>query len=99
MGERLSHPPQRAVITTPPTPSINELARLPYEILVRVLIFAIDDTKRTPTYCHLRQTILSTPQLWGRIYCLLPGKMVKRFEMAAWNQPKIYAHLSMEKGK
>ena len=81
----------------------SPLLRLPYESLIRVLLFTMDVTQRTPTWttilptCHfLCQTILSTPELWRRIYCSPPKKMAKRFEMAAWSPTEIYAHFSTE---
>ena len=84
----------------------SPLLRLPYEIVVHILLFAVDDSKRTPTWttilptCHyLCQMILSTPELWGRIYCLPPEKMVRQFEMAAWSPTEIYGHFAMEREK
>jgi len=84
----------------------SPLLRLPCETLIYILLFTIDDTKQTPTWtailptCHyLCQTILSTPQLWERIYCLPPEKMLRRFEMANWRPTEIYAHLFTSKGE
>ena len=84
----------------------SPLLRLPCETLIYILLFTIDDTKRTPNWtailpaCHyLYQTILSTPQLWERIYCLPPEKMLRRFEMANWRPTEIYAHLFTSNGE
>ena len=114
-GRRLSGSPWGVAVAAPPASPTEELRarnithspllRLPYEALVRILLFAMGDTKRTPAWTtilptchHLCQTILSTPGLWGRVYCFPPEKLVKRFEMAAWSPTEIYAHLFMESG-
>ena len=57
----------------------SPLLHLPCEILICTLLFAIDDTKRTPTWTiilltshYLCQPVLSTPQLWGGDILLAP---------------------------
>ena len=84
----------------------SPLLRLPCEILISILLFTVDDTIRTPAWtiilptCHyLYQTILFTPQLWGKISCTHPEKMFKRFEMAQWCPTEVYAHLFVWNGE
>jgi hypothetical protein len=81
------------------------LLSLPSEILVHVLFLAMDDTKFTPAWrtvlptCrYLCETILSTPKLWGRINCIPPENMFKRFEMAKWSPTEVYAHTFKKRG-
>ena len=87
-------------------PLHSPLLRLPHDILTYILPFTMDNTKLTHTWttillvCHyLRKTIMSTPLLWGRIYCLPPETMLKRFEMADWGPVEIYAHVLIKEGK
>jgi len=110
----LSYPPLETTVTAPTTSNIEELRarnlihspllRLPYEIVVHILLLVMGDGKRTPTWvailptCHcLCQLILSTPALWGRIYCMPPENIFKRFEMAAWSPTEIYVHAHFSK--
>ena len=44
-----------------------------------------------PACHHLRQLILSTPALWGRIYCMPPKNIFRWFELAAWSPTEIHA--------
>ena len=80
------------------------LLSLPSEILVHILFFAMDNTKFTPAWrtvlptCrYLCETILSTPKLWGRINCIPPKNMFKRFEMAKWSPTEVYAHTFLKR--
>jgi len=88
---------------SPDAPASNlirsPLLRLPYEIVVHILFYVMGNEKRKPTLtpilptCHyLCQLILSTPGLWGRIYCMPPESILKRFELAAWRPTEIYVH-------
>ena len=84
----------------------SPLLRLSREMLICLLLFTIDDAERAPTWTtilltcnHLCQVVLSAPQLRGRIYCLPPEKMLRRFEMAAWSPTEIYADFASSEGE
>ena len=102
-------PPPEAGVPLPTAYDINELRarnqkhspllRLPYEIVVHILLLVMDDMyrKSTPTWatilptCHqLGQLVLSTPELWGRIFCTFPHNFFRRFELAAWSPTEIH---------
>jgi len=75
----------------------SPLLRLPYEIVVRILLFVTYNGKPTPacttvlpTCYYLCQLILSTPELWGGIYCSPAEAIFRRFEMAAWSPTEIH---------
>jgi len=105
----LSDPPLETAVTAPTASDIEELQarnlihspllRLPYEMVVHILLFIMGNEEPTPTWTpvlltchHLCQLILSTPTLWSRIYCTNAENIFKQFEMAAWSPTEIYVN-------